>query len=161
MMGLGLSGPEGHSSEIRVGFRTGLIRSLGITIGGAGAIGTVVALINLVQHQPQQFFDLLARWGWIWIIALAGIFGTWDLAKRLVGYVGKLAESVSQTAIAMNRIAEKDDRERDRMVTEMSYVSQRMQRMTDEQSDDREERREHHREVIAILGKVKFEGEQG
>lgn len=152
--GLGLSSTGHSAGEIRVGFRHGLVRHLGVTIGGAGVLGLAIAVVDLAQREPQQFFELLSKWGWVWIITLAAIFVVWDFSRALALHLGKLASSVQETAVAMNRIADKDDRDRDRMQTEIAFVGQRVERLTREHQETREEQRDHHREVVGLIGQL-------
>lgn len=151
MTGLGLSGSGSHSGEIRVGFRTGLVRSVSVVVGGAGLVGFAIGVVELAQKQPDRFFDLLSKWGFVWLLSLVAMALAWDLAKR---GIGRLSEAMTDMAVAMNRIADKDDRERDRLITEMAYVGQRMQRLSDEHAYFREEQRVHHREILDLLGKA-------
>jgi hypothetical protein len=152
--GLGLSGVARPTGEIRLGFRTGMIRSAAVTVGGAGLVGLVIAVINLASKQPGQMFELLSRWGFVWLLVLIGMAFLWDLAKLALNYLGKLADSVQETAVAMNRIADRDDRERDRMTTEISYVGQRMERLSTEHRESRDEQREHNRQIMEMLNRL-------
>lgn len=153
-MSLGLSGSGAPLGEVRVGFRSGWIRGLAISVGGAGLVGLVIAVLDLAQHNPQQFFELLSRWGWVWIIALASIFVVWDFSRALAAHLGKLADSVQQSAVAINRIADKDDRERDRMQTEVAFIGRRMMALTDEQQEIHAQMKENHREVVRLIGAI-------
>jgi hypothetical protein len=153
-MGLGLSGAGDHSGEIRVGFRRGLVRYLGITIGGAGILGLVVAVLGLAQKEPQRFFDLLSRWGFVWLLSLAAMGFAWDLVGKGIGHIGRLADSMHESAIAVNRIADRDDRERDRMQMEIAFVGGRMEKLSADHEKTRDEMRDHHREVVDMISKV-------
>jgi hypothetical protein len=42
---------------------------------------------------------------------------------------------VQATAVAMNKIADRDDRERDRMITQTAYTCQRIEALTSEMRD--------------------------
>jgi hypothetical protein len=139
---LGLSEVKLPGGEVQLKFRSGWIRSAAVTLGGAGLIGLCVAVVNLAQHQPAEVFGLLARWGFWWLLALAGMLILWDLAKLGLAYLGQLAKSVQDTAVAMHRIADRDDRDRDRMITETSFIGQRIQRLTDEMREERVEIRD-------------------
>jgi hypothetical protein len=55
----------------------------------------------------------------------------------------------------MNRIADKDDRERDRMITETQFVSQRLQRMADEHVEWKQEQRAHNSRIEQLLTDLK------
>lgn len=161
---LGLGSPGKPEGELRVGFRQGIVRSLGITFGGAGVVGIAVAVLELAQKEPQRFFDLLSRWGSIWLLGLAAMAFLWDLLRKGLGYVGRLSESVQESAIAMNRIADRDDREHDRLQTEVAFVGRRMQMLSNEQQEARDEMRGNHRKVVEMLSnvvKVKGHGDAG
>lgn len=137
-----------------MGFRSGRIRSLAVKLGGTGLVGVALGALVVARQQPSQVFDLLARWGFWWLLGLAGMFMAWDLVKIGLGYLSKLADSVQQTAVAMNRIADKDDRERDRMVTETAFVGQRLQRMAEQHEEWKAEQREHNRKVEEMLARI-------
>jgi hypothetical protein len=154
LTGLGLSGAGGHSGEIRVGFRRGMFRYLGVTVGGAGLLGLAIAVVELARREPQRFFDLLSKWGFIWLLALAGMAFIWDLLRNGMGYLGQLSKSVQESAVAMNRIADKDDRDKDRMQSEIAFIGRRMLALSDDQQKTRDEMREQHREVVALIGEV-------
>lgn len=137
-----------------MGFRSGWVRSAAITVGGVSLVGLAVGVLGLAEHQPAQVLELLSRWGFVWLLVLAAMFLLWDLAKLALGYLGNLAESVQQTAVAMNRIADRDDRERDRMGTEIAFVGQRMERVSRELQESRREQRDHNRKVSDMLEKL-------
>ncbi len=151
MMTLGLGATPPRPSEIRVGFRAGWLRSVAITMGGASVFGLGIGFLNLAQREPLQFFELLSRWGFVWLLALAAMAFLWDLAKIALAYLGKLADSVQETAVAMGRIADRDDRDRDRMITETAFVGQRLERLSDELRGDREERRAFNTRVEELI----------
>ena len=150
-MTLGLGRAEKPAGEIRVGFRAGWVRTVAISVGGAGVAGLLLGFLDLAQREPQQVFTLLQQWGFVWLLVLAALAMAWDLAKSGLGYLGKLADAVQDSAVAMNRIADKDDREHDRLTTEISYIGQRMERLSDAHKAAFEEQRDHHREVLALL----------
>ena len=155
---LGLGSHERSGSEVRVGFRSGWVRSVGITIGSAGIVSLVIGLMNLAREQPAQMFDLLSRWGFVWLISLAAMFLVWDLAKT---YLGRLSESIQEMAVAMNRVAEKDDRERDRVANEIGFVGRRVERMASDLTDHRDEQRRHNREIKELLRQRAAAGQGG
>ena len=148
---LGLGGHGTPSGEVKVGFRSGWLKSFGLKVGSAGLIGIVLAAMALAKQQPTQVFALLANWGVVWVLALAAMFLLWDLAKEGLKYLGILAEGVKETAVAMNRLADKDDRERDRMLTETAYISQSVRRMSERHEDWKDEQRDHNRRVEEML----------
>ena len=151
MTTLGLSSPSG---ELRIGTRSGLIRSFVLTMGGAGGIGIALATVDLAQHSPEQFFRLLQGWGAAWLIAIVALYFAWDIGKGAVGQLGKLADGVKDSAIAVNRIADRDDRERDRMVTETAYVGQQLEKLLVESRAERAAQREHNERMEHMLRQV-------
>lgn len=118
-----------RAADISVGFRSGWIRTVAFSVGGVGLLGVAWGFLSLAQSQPAQVFELLSRWGFVWLLILVAMALAWDLLKVGLGYLGKLADSVQETAVAMNRIADRDDRERDRMVTETAFVGEQMQKV--------------------------------
>lgn len=161
LTGLGLNSPGKPEGELRVGFRKGLVRSLGITFGGAGAVGMAVAVLELAQKEPQRFFDLLSKWGSIWLLGLAAMAFGWDLLRKGLEYFGQLSKSVQDSAVAMNRIADRDDREHDRLQTEVGFIGRRMQILSNDQQEARDEMRDNHRQVVDLLSKMKGHGDAG
>lgn len=150
---LGLGSHSRPSGEIRVGFRRGVVRSLVVTLGGAGLVSLAIGLINLSREQPTQMFDLLSKWGFVWIIALAGMFLAWDLAKVGLAHLAELVRSIQAGAVAMNRIADRDDRERDRLANEIGFVGRRVERLASDLTDHRDEQRRHNREIKELLSR--------
>lgn len=151
MTTLGLDVTASPGGEIRLGFRSGWIRSLAITVGGVSVIGLALGALTLAQKQPAQVFELLSRWGFVWLLTLAAMFLSWDLLKVALGYLGNLADSVQETAVAMGRIADRDDRDRDRMITETAFVGQRLERLTDEMRAERAEQKAHNDRMEKLL----------
>lgn len=152
---IGLETPARPSGQVRLGFRAGWVRSVAVKVGGAGLVGLGLAAFSLAREQPAQVFDLLSKWGFVWILGLVAMLLAWDLAKLALGYLSKLADSVQETAVAMNRIADKDDRERDRMVTETAFVGQRLQRMAEQHEEWKVELRAHNQRVEEMLAELK------
>lgn len=143
--------PVRSHGQVKIGFRSGWLRVVAIQLGGAGLIGLAFAVLSLAQRQPVQMFDLLRGWGFAWLLILVALFIAWDLAKLGLGYLGKLADSVQAMGMAMNRIADKDDRERDRMVTETAFVGQRLQRMAEQHEEWKTEQRQHNVKLESLL----------
>ena len=158
--GGGLGGATMPSGQIRVGFRSGWVRTLAISIGGFSLVGLAYAIARMAQQDSVGVIGLLYRWGFLWLLVLAAMGFLWDLAKIGLGYLGKLAGSVQDSAVAMTRIADRDDRERDRMATETAYLGQRMEKLSSDVGELRSGQREvliglqdNHREVLDILKK--------
>jgi uncharacterized protein YacL len=128
-LGLGSYG-EGATS-IRVGMRSGILRYASVALGGVGTVGVVLAAFSILQRQPKEAFQLLGNWGVWWIVTLVLGYFAFTLAMKAVDHLGRLASGVQDTAVAMTRLAEKDDRERDRMITETAYVGQKVRAMAE------------------------------
>ena len=116
----------------------------GILVGGgfAGAGAVVLGAIELVKSQPEKGFMLLERWGpWFFLAmfsvwAVNGLLNRFldvlsDLGDRFVGSMDKianeqekLASSGRDQAEAMQRTADRDDRDHERMTTLVDYAGQ-------------------------------------
>lgn len=94
------------------------------------ALAIVLGVFTLLRDEPKDGFALLRQWGAGWVIALAAGYWAWTIAMRGLDYVNRLATGVQDSAIAIARLADKDDRERDRMITETSYIGAEMKRIT-------------------------------
>lgn len=150
-LGQGLGDAAASGTEVRVGFRSGLVRVLSISLGGAGLVGGAAVLVDFAGRQPAQVMALLSQWGWVWLVVLAAMFLVWDLAKSGIVHLGRLADSVRDSAVAIGKMADKDDRERERMVTETAFILQRVDKMRAEHEDFRDEARARHREIVDLL----------
>ncbi len=160
--GLGGSGlPSGlPSGQLRLGFRSGRVRSAALTLGGVGLAGMVYAIVHLAAKDTEGVISLLYRWGSLWLVVLAAMAFLWDLAKLGLGHLGKLVDSVQESAVAITRIADRDDRERDRMATETAYLGQRMEKLSGDIGEVRSGQHEllrgqseNHREILDVLRK--------
>ena len=150
---LGLTG-EQPSGEIRLGFRTGLVRTFVLTMSGASGLGLVIAAFDLAKENPAVVLELLKQWGFIWILVLVSMYFAWDIGRALVRHLGKLSESVQESAVAMGRIADKDDRERDRMVTETAFIGQRLEKMSADMKEHRAEQRARDARMEGLLSSI-------
>jgi len=90
-LGLGMI-PKG---DVRMGFRTGLLRYLGVTVGGASGMAIALGAYEVFRSQPDKSFALLQIWGPAFLIALLAIYVT---GKFLEGLVVALRESFSMVA---------------------------------------------------------------
>lgn len=151
MINLGLADAARSGTEIHVGFRGGWIRYLSLTLGGGIAFGVAALFFNLAGRDPAQVFLLLQRWGVQGLLGLVAMLLFWDLVKRGLSHLGRLATAVQDSAVAIGRIADKDDRERDRMITETSFVGQRVERLAAEMREHREEQKETGERIELLL----------
>ena len=125
----------------------------GILVGGSMAGGgtAVFALIELMRSEPERAFRLLQTWGPGFLLAL---FVTWCLSKilnraldvvervgdRFAGSVENvaieqrsLAEAAHAQALAMQTMADKDDREKQEMQILIGVVNSKVEQTLDEQ----------------------------
>lgn len=150
---LGLTG-EQPSGEVRIGFRSGWVRMVALSLGSASGIGLAVAAFDLAHENPAEVFGMLRQQGLYWLLGLVAMYFGWDLLKSGVAHLGKLSDSVQESAVAMSRIADKDDRERDRMITETAFIGQRLERMAQEARDERAEQRAHNARMEALIQSI-------
>lgn len=109
MMGLGLKG-ETPNADVKVGFRAGWFRNIGVAIGGAGGAAVVLGGYDLLRSQPAQAFDLLKSWGPAFLIAMVAIF---ILGKFLDGLLSTIRESFGVVASSVRVSAEASGRTAD------------------------------------------------
>lgn len=122
--------------------RLAVIRQGVVVLGGLFGTGTVAfALIDLVRQEPDKAFGLLKIWGpWFFLAlfvawSLNGLlaqglraFEKWvdrfcDSLDKVAGEQKRLADSQQVLADAAKAASEKDDRDRDRMATQIEYTS--------------------------------------
>ena len=125
-------------SEIKVDLKSRLLdrilHLLGLMIPGA-SLAVVLGALTLLRQQPHDGFSVLRQWGAWWMVVIAAGYWIWTLAMRIIDLVGskldKLAIGMQDSAVAIARLADRDDRERDRMITETAYIGQKMTRMSE------------------------------
>jgi hypothetical protein len=131
MGGLGGS-PVQPGSEIKVDLKSRLLERIvgliGALIPGA-ALAIVLAGFTLLRQQPQNSFDLLRQWGAWWIVSIAAGYWIWTFAMRLIDELRRLGTGVQDSAVAITRLADRDDRDRDRMLTETAFVGSTVQKL--------------------------------
>lgn len=121
---------ERAATDVRVFFREGWVKAIGVALGGTGSVAVVLGTYELIEREPKLAFDLLAQWGGRFVLCL--VFGVllYKLAILFIAHLARLAAGVQEMAVAMARLADKDDRERDRMITETMYVGAQMQKVS-------------------------------
>ncbi len=134
MTGLDLGGKP---TDLRIGFRRGLLRNVSIALGGASGAAVVLGGYELLQRQPERAFALLQSWGPAFLIALLAIF---TLGTFLSGVNATLRESVSmiaesakegaqasaRTADALTRLADQGSRQFEEVQRMSIYVSREL-----------------------------------
>lgn len=127
---MGLTGQIGSVPKggIAVSFRNGWVKHLKVALSSAGGVAVVLALFDLLQHEPTAGFGLLLSWGpwpFIALVALA-ILGKFlsrmnDTIQVTFGAVvtsaqqgaeaqAKGAEANARTADALSRLADQGGR---------------------------------------------------
>jgi hypothetical protein len=107
-MGMGLgSAPSG---EVSVSLRSGWLKHLRVVLGSAGGAALVLGILELLQHEPNQGFGLLAAWGpWpviaLFALALLGRFMS-RMNDTIQTTFGAVVTSVQQQAAASGKTAE-------------------------------------------------------
>lgn len=102
VLGLGSAGAS-PDADLRVGFRTGWFRHIGVAIGGASGAAIVLGAYDLLRSQPGPAFDLLKSWGPAFVIAMLSIF---VLGKFLDGLNSTVRESFTMVAAGVRSQAE-------------------------------------------------------
>jgi hypothetical protein len=133
---------DGHADgQLRLGFRSGILRTFALSFGGVSGAGIALGAFQLIKDNPSVAFQVLQKWGFVWLLGLVAMYFGWDLLKRGLVHLGALSSAVQDSAVAISRIADKDDRERDRMITETAFIGQRLEIMASEMRNGRAEQR--------------------
>jgi hypothetical protein len=104
--------------------------ALGKLFQGAGLTGGAVGVyefFEFVKANPTPSLSLLKEFGPIFVIAVILIL----LVNRLIGVMEKSATSSQEMADAVRAIADKDDRQAERLELMTQYNSQRAQEAAD------------------------------
>jgi hypothetical protein len=107
-MGDGGMGQGGSGlGELRVGFRKGCLRYIGVVTAGGTGMAICLGAYDVLKNQPAQSFTLLHDWGPAFLICmLLVIFGS----KSLDGLVLAVRESFTSIAAAVQNQAETNGR---------------------------------------------------
>jgi hypothetical protein len=102
------------------------LRSL-IYPGVAGVVITILlAYMELLKANPAAGGDLLRSWGPGFVLGLIALVVIGVFLDKMVDAQTSSVEAQQKVAVALTQLAERDDRDRDRMVTETQYMAQRM-----------------------------------
>jgi hypothetical protein len=150
---------DGHpEGQLKLGFRTGILRTFVISFGGAGGVGIAFAAFQLIKDNPTVAFQVLQKFGFLWLLGLVAMYFGWDLLKRGLVHLGALSTAVQDSAVAIARIADKDDRERDRMITETAFIGQRLEIMAAEMRNGRAEQRAFNERMERLVSGLSTPG---
>ena len=131
----------------KIGLAQGLL--VGSGIAGGGTI--VVSLIELIRSEPEKAFKLLHDWGPWYFLAIFVAYAVSKLFNRgldIAEHVGdrvagsieslvveqrSLAEASHAQALAMQTMADKDDRDKQEMQILVAVVNSKVEQSLDEQ----------------------------
>ncbi|QHN04413.1 hypothetical protein FTO74_14350 [Granulicella sp. WH15] len=135
----GGAAPGSQSTDMR--------RKLGqaFIIGGSffGGGSVIYALVELVRTNPDKGFELLEKWGPWYFLAMFALWVVYGISLRLLEVLSKLgdrfagsmdrvadeqvklAAAARDQADAMQRTADRDDRDQERMATLVDYAGQK------------------------------------
>jgi hypothetical protein len=95
-----------------------------------GAAGLMLALalgfFELLKNNPAAGIEVLKSWGPGFVLALLALVVVGSFLDKIVDAQTAGVEAQQKVAVALAQLAERDDRDRDRMVTETQYMAQRM-----------------------------------
>lgn len=95
-----------------------------------GAAGVMIAFtlgfFDLLKRDPAASSELLRGWGPGFVLGLLALIVLGSFLDKMVDAQRSSVDAQQKVAIALTTLAEKDDRDRDRMVTETQYMAQRM-----------------------------------
>jgi hypothetical protein len=95
-----------------------------------GVAGAIIAILltymQLLKTNPTAGTDLLKGWGPGFVLGLLALVVVGVFLDKMVDAQRAGVEAQQKVAVALTQLAERDDRDRDRMVTETQYMAQRM-----------------------------------
>lgn len=95
--------------------------------GAAGVIITIMlAYAELLKRDPVAAMDLLKGWGPGFVLGLLALVVVGVFLDKMVDAQRSGVDAQQKVAVALTQLAERDDRDRDRMLTETQYMAQRM-----------------------------------
>jgi ubiquinone biosynthesis protein UbiJ len=95
--------------------------------GVAGVVVTILlAYTELLKSDPTAAGDLLKSWGPGFVLGLLAMVVIGVFLDKMVDAQRAGVDAQQKVAVALTQLAERDDRDRDRMVTETQYMAQRM-----------------------------------
>jgi hypothetical protein len=114
---LGLSGDGRSKIDAQVGFRSGLLRHIGVAIGGAGGAAVALGAYEVLKSAPTQSFALLQAWGPTFLIAIFCVFVAGKFLENvnstvresvtvMAGELRASGEAAGRTADALSRLAD-------------------------------------------------------
>jgi hypothetical protein len=101
-----------------------------LALGGGWSIGAAVAygVFELLHQDPKDAFPLLRSWGPWAFLSIIAVYVVYDLVKMLLNIFQRGVIAMEHTAVALQRVADKDDRQTQELQTLTSYTSQASER---------------------------------
>jgi hypothetical protein len=105
-------------------------KNLGLTgasLGVGGLFGMVLA--SLLKSRPDQFIGLLNSFGPVFLLVVAGL---WLVDRHAPPFIQAQRENAAATqklADSVQAIAQKDDRQTERLAREISFVGSQMEKL--------------------------------
>jgi hypothetical protein len=163
-MTLGLKEGEQAKTDVRVGFRTGWIRHIGVAIGGATGAAVVLGGYQVLRTNPSQSFSLLQAWGPTCFIAIFAIFIVGKFFEGLnstvresfsvvAGSVRLSAEAAGRTADALTRLADQGGKQHQEIQRLAIYAAQEFPSLY-KRFDSQDEMLENQNRTIGDLAKA-------
>jgi hypothetical protein len=95
--------------------------------GLAGMMLAMVAgFVELLKINPAAGTEMLKSWGPGFVLAILALVVVGSFLDKMVDAQTTAVDAQQKVALALSALAERDDRDRDRMVTETQYMAQRM-----------------------------------
>lgn len=129
MLGLNLKGAGSQDTSIKVGFRSGWLRHVGVAMSGAGGAAVALAGFEVLRTEPGRTFALLQAWGPEFLIAMLAIL---VLGKFMEGLSQTVRESFAMVASGVSASAEASSRTADaltRLAEQGGKQAQEVQRL--------------------------------
>ncbi|HEY4358260.1 MAG TPA: hypothetical protein VGN16_21115 [Acidobacteriaceae bacterium] len=101
-----------------------------VALGGGWSMGAAIVYgaYSLLHNNPREAFPLLISWGPRAIFAMIALFVVYDLAKFFLNIVKRGVIAMEHTAVALQRVGDKDDRQAQETRTLTAYTSQQSER---------------------------------
>lgn len=98
-----------------------------------GIAGVMLAItlgfIEMLKQDGNAGTDLLKSWGPGFLLGLLAIVIIASFLDKMVDSQQSSVDAQQRVAVALTQLAERDNRDRDRMATEMQYIMQRMEQI--------------------------------
>jgi hypothetical protein len=129
---LGITGPteaenaatETSQSKVRVEVAKKIALGSGVSVGGAIVFGA----FELLHNDSRDAFPLLKSWGPWAIFSIVAVYFAYDILKIVLNMALRAVIAMEQSALAQQRLADKDDRQLQELETLTSFAAQESER---------------------------------